>query len=71
MKSLESDTGQNCRGIMLSFISAIPIRFVFALPEGISAQVEKQTSLTVKGIDKELLGEIAAKMRALSKPDVI
>jgi len=42
---------------------------VFALPEGISAQVEKQTSLTVKGIDKELLGEIAAKMRALRKPD--
>jgi large subunit ribosomal protein L6 len=42
---------------------------VFALPEGISAQVEKQTALTVKGIDKELLGEIAAKMRALRKPD--
>ena len=43
---------------------------IFALPQGISAQVEKQTSLTVKGIDKELLGEIAAKMRALRKPDV-
>jgi large subunit ribosomal protein L6 len=42
---------------------------VFALPQGISAQVEKQTSLTIKGIDKELLGEIAAKMRALRKPD--
>jgi len=42
---------------------------VFALPQGISAQVDKQTSLTIKGIDKELLGEIAAKMRALRKPD--
>jgi large subunit ribosomal protein L6 len=42
---------------------------VFALPQGISAQVDKQTSLTVKGIDKELLGEVAAKMRALRKPD--
>lgn len=42
---------------------------VFALPQGISAQVEKQTALTVKGIDKELLGEVAAKMRALRKPD--
>lgn len=41
----------------------------FALPEGISAQVDKQTSLTVRGIDKELLGEVAAKMRALRKPD--
>lgn len=42
----------------------------FALPQGISAQIEKQTSLTVKGIDRELLGEVAAKMRALRKPDV-
>lgn len=42
---------------------------VFDLPQGISAQVDKQTSLTIKGIDKELLGEIAAKMRALRKPD--
>jgi len=42
---------------------------VFALPQGISAQVDKQTLLTVKGIDKELLGEVAAKMRALRKPD--
>lgn len=42
---------------------------VFALPQGISAQVDKQTSVTVRGIDKELLGEVAAKMRALRKPD--
>jgi len=41
----------------------------FALPQGISAQIDKQTLLTIKGIDKELLGEIAAKMRALRKPD--
>ena len=39
----------------------------FPLPQGISAQVDKQTSLTIKRIDKELLGEIAAKMRALQK----
>jgi large subunit ribosomal protein L6 len=40
------------------------------LPEGIKAQVEKQTLLTIKGSDKELVGEIAAKIRALRKPDV-
>jgi large subunit ribosomal protein L6 len=45
-----------------------PIRF--PLPKGISAQVEKQTLLTIKGIDKELLGQVTAKMRALRKPDV-
>jgi large subunit ribosomal protein L6 len=42
----------------------------FPLPEGIKAQVEKQTLLTIKGSDKELVGEIAAKIRALRKPDV-
>lgn len=42
----------------------------FALPTGISAQIEKQTLLTIRGINKELIGEVAAKMRALRKPDV-
>ncbi|MDR2018990.1 MAG: 50S ribosomal protein L6 [Syntrophobacterales bacterium] len=42
----------------------------FALPEGISAQIEKQTLLTIRGINKELIGEVAAKMRALRSPDV-
>jgi large subunit ribosomal protein L6 len=42
----------------------------FPLPTGIKAQIEKQTQLTLWGIDKELLGEVAAKMRALRKPDV-
>jgi large subunit ribosomal protein L6 len=41
----------------------------FPLPDGITAQIEKQTLVTVRGIDKELLGEVAAKMRALRKPD--
>jgi len=42
----------------------------FLLPHGIDAQVEKQTSVTIKGINKELVGEVAAKIRALRKPDV-
>jgi large subunit ribosomal protein L6 len=41
----------------------------FPLPEGISAEVEKQTLVTIKGIDKELVGQIAAKIRDLRKPD--
>ncbi len=41
----------------------------FPLPAGISAQVEKQTLLTIKGIDKELVGQTAAKIRALRRPD--
>jgi large subunit ribosomal protein L6 len=42
----------------------------FPLPNGIEAQVEKQTQVTIKGINKELVGEVAAKIRALRKPDV-
>src|SRR5271157_1876349 len=41
----------------------------FPLPAGISAEVEKQTLVTIKGIDKELVGQIAAKVRGLRKPD--
>jgi large subunit ribosomal protein L6 len=42
---------------------------VFALPEGITGQLEKQTQVSVQGIDKELVGQVAAKIRALRKPD--
>ena len=41
----------------------------FPLPEGISAEVEKQTQVTIKGINKELVGQISAKIRDLRKPD--
>jgi len=42
----------------------------FPLPKGITAQIEKQTAITIQGIDKELLGQTAAKIRSLRKPDV-
>ena len=41
----------------------------FELPKGISADVEKQVKITVKGIDKQLVGEVAAKIRAFRKPE--
>ena len=42
---------------------------IFPLPEGITAEVDKQTAITLRGADKGLLGETAAKLRALRKPD--
>ena len=42
----------------------------FALPEGIKAAVDKQTAVSIWGIDNEIVGQVAAKMRALRKPDV-
>lgn len=42
---------------------------VFPLPQGIDVAIEKQTHLTVSGIDKQLVGQVAANMRSLRKPD--
>ena len=41
----------------------------YALPSGISAEVEKQTKITVRGIDKELVGATAAKIRSFREPE--
>uniref|UniRef100_A0A7C3SJ69 Large ribosomal subunit protein uL6 n=1 Tax=Desulfobacca acetoxidans TaxID=60893 RepID=A0A7C3SJ69_9BACT len=43
---------------------------VFPLPMGITATVEKATRLTLRGADKELLGQTAANIRSLRPPDV-
>jgi large subunit ribosomal protein L6 len=42
---------------------------VFPLPEGVTAEIEKQTAITLRGADKALLGQTAAKLRELRKPD--
>lgn len=39
------------------------------LPEGVEVQVEKNTHLVVSGYDKQAVGQLAAKIRALRKPD--
>ncbi|GAA4073782.1 MULTISPECIES: 50S ribosomal protein L6 [Actinomadura] len=40
-----------------------------APPEGITFRVEKPTQLVVEGIDKQKVGEVAANIRKLRKPD--
>lgn len=44
-----------------------PVEFV--LPAGISAQVEANTKITLKGADKELLGFTAARLRKVRPPE--
>ncbi len=42
----------------------------FPLPTGITAGVDaKQTRLTISGIDRQKVGQVAADMRSLRKPD--
>jgi len=44
-----------------------PIEFL--LPEGVDMKVDKQTHIVLTGYDKQVLGQVAANMRALRKPD--
>ncbi|PCI37002.1 MAG: 50S ribosomal protein L6 [Elusimicrobia bacterium] len=42
----------------------------FKVPDGVKIDIDKKaTKLTIKGIDKELVGETAARIRALKKPE--
>ncbi|MDL2275331.1 50S ribosomal protein L6 [Desulfosarcina sp. OttesenSCG-928-G10] len=41
----------------------------FPLPEGISATIEKNTVIKLSGIDREKLGQTAASIRKLRKPE--
>jgi large subunit ribosomal protein L6 len=63
------------RAVTLSLGYSHPIEF--PLPEGISAKVEKQArtiqnyvaTLIISGADRQLVGQVAADIRALRKPD--
>jgi large subunit ribosomal protein L6 len=39
------------------------------LPEGVDMKIDKQTHLVLSGHDRQLLGQVAANIRALRKPD--
>jgi large subunit ribosomal protein L6 len=43
---------------------------VYEIPAGIDVKVDKQTLINVKGIDKRLVGQVAANLRAIKPPDV-
>jgi large subunit ribosomal protein L6 len=45
-----------------------PVRF--PVPDGIQVAVDKQVRLTVSGIDRQAVGQVAAEIRALRPPDV-
>lgn len=55
--------------IVLSLGYSHPVEF--NLPDGITAAVDqKQTQITLTGIDKQKIGQIAANLKALRKPDI-
>ncbi len=42
---------------------------VMEIPEGLSVEVEKNTIVHVRGIDKQRVGELAARIRRVRKPE--
>jgi large subunit ribosomal protein L6 len=44
-----------------------PVQYV--IPQGIDIKVEKQTGILISGIDKQLVGKVAAEIRAFKKPE--
>ena len=55
------------RNLVLALGYSHPV--VFPLPDGIQAEVDRQVSITLKGFDKAMVGQVAAKLRALRSPD--
>jgi large subunit ribosomal protein L6 len=56
--------GQNLR-LALGFSHPV----IVPAPDGISFEIPAQTRVIVKGIDKELVGQVAANIRSIRKPE--
>jgi large subunit ribosomal protein L6 len=57
------------RGANLEFALGFSHPVPVAAPDGITFRVETPTRLVVEGIDKQQVGEVAANIRKLRKPD--
>ena len=57
------------KGKIVNFVLGYSHPIEFILPEGIELKIDKQTHLVLTGFDKQLLGQVAANMRALRSPD--
>ncbi len=42
---------------------------IFEIPKGVGVKVDKQTHLIVSGVDRQSVGQVAANIRNLRKPD--
>ena len=43
---------------------------IYSIPEGIQVEIDKLNRITVKGADRQAVGQVAAEIRSLRKPDV-
>jgi large subunit ribosomal protein L6 len=63
--------GYRCdlKGRIATFTLGYSHPIEFYLPDGIDMKIDKQTHLVLTGADRQLLGQVAANMRALRPPD--
>jgi len=57
------------KGTVLNLALGYSHPIEYPLPAGVTAEVEKQTKITLAGIDKELVGATAAKIRSFRPPE--
>ena len=55
------------QSIIFSLGFSHPIEY--PTPDGIEVRVDKQTHITVSGVDRQQVGQVAAVIRSLKKPD--
>src|SRR5436190_10011969 len=57
------------KGKQVQFALGYSHPVVFDIPTGIDVAIDKQTHVTVTGIDRQLVGQVAADIRSMRKPD--
>ncbi len=57
------------KGKQVHFALGYSHPIVFDIPNGIDIAIEKQTHITVTGPDRQMVGQVAANIRLMRKPD--
>ena len=57
------------KGQVLSLALGYSHPIEYQLPEGVSAETPSQTDIIIKGIDKQLVGQVAAEIRDFRRPE--
>ena len=57
------------KGKVATFTLGYSHAIEFIMPEGVDLRVDKQTHLVLSGYDRQVVGQIAAQIRALRPPD--
>jgi large subunit ribosomal protein L6 len=60
-----AEVGDNTLKLIIGFSAPVE----YPIPEGIQIKVDKLINIAVSGIDKQLVGRVAAEIRSLKKPE--